>query len=146
MPIAEISVAFSACSVDRSTVWPSSLTAQASGSGRGPEPRQNATPTPTTTARTTKKTRVRNLMQRSWSVAVQCGVQADAVAVPGLGLDRAGDRVAAEEHVVGAGELAGLDHLGLGVDVLDRDLGAGRDVAAGLHHAVVAERDADAGV
>ena len=66
-PMAAISVAFSACSVERSTRWPSSVTEQPSGSGRGPEPRQNATPTPTTTARTTRNTRVRSLMEGgSW--------------------------------------------------------------------------------
>ena len=52
------------------------------------------------------------------------------------------DAVAPEQQVVAPGQVAGLDDRA----VLQRHLGAGGDVAAGLDHAVVAERDADAGV
>ena len=45
------------------------------------------------------------------SVGVQRRVERDAVAAPRDRLDGAGDRVAAEQHVVGAGELERLDHL-----------------------------------
>ena len=87
-------------------------------------------------------------MRRAGRAQLACSasLRAMPVAAPRHRLDGAGDRVAAEQHVAGAGELGRLDHLGLGVAVQDRDLGAGGDVAAGLDHAVVAERDADAGV
>src|ERR1700712_912564 len=123
--MAAISVAFSACSVLRSTWYPPSVAEQPSGSGNGPEPRQNATPTPATTATTTTRTiNRRNLMARSGggSVGVQVGVQADPLTGPRTGLDCAGDRVATEEHVAGSGELGSLDHLRLGVHVPDGDL------------------------
>ena len=62
------------------------------------------------------------------------------------GLDGAGDRVAAEQHAVAAGELERLDDGRLLAAAHHGHLGAGGDVAAGLDDAVVAERDADAGV
>ena len=57
-------------------------------------------------------------------------------------LDGAGLRVAAEQQAVGAAQLAGLDDVAVG----QRDERARRDVEPGLDRAVVAERDADAGV
>ena len=122
---------------------------QPSGSGSGPTPRSNSTNTP-------RRPRPRHGEQRraaarpaplpaAASVGVQGGVERDAVAAPRHGLDGAGHRVAAEQHVARAGELGGLDHLG-SPSPSEGDLGAGGDVAAGLDHAVVAERDADAGV
>ena len=51
-------------------------------------------------------------------------------------------RVASEQHVVGPRQLQRLDHAAVG----QGHLGARRDVAARLDHAVVAEGDADPGV
>ena len=57
-------------------------------------------------------------------------------------LDGPARAVAPEQQPVGAAELGRLHHRAVG----QGHPGAGRDVEAGLDHAVVAERDADAGV
>src|SRR5665647_3135718 len=67
------------------------------------------------------------------------GVQGNALTRARTRLDGAGDRVADEQHPRAARELPGLDHPA----VLQRHLGAGRDVEPGLHDAVVTKRDAD---
>src|SRR4029450_10920273 len=55
-------------------------------------------------------------------------------------LDRAGDRVAQEQHVVAARELSCLDH----GTVRKGDLRAGREVETGLDDTVVTERNSEA--
>src|SRR5262245_16912425 len=75
-------------------------------------------------------------------VGVEGGVEFDAGALAGAGLQGAGDRVAPEQQVRGAGEVAGLDDAAVG----EGELRTRRDVDAGLDGAVVAERDADARV
>src|SRR6476469_984977 len=153
-PTAAMRVAFSACSVDRSTVTPPTSARQPSGSGSGPAPRRTSSPTPTATARatTTRTTRNRPASSRGARrsvqgsvVRMQGGVQGDPVALPRHRLDRAGGGVAAEQDVARSREVAGLQDP-LGVAVADEHLRAGRDVAVGLDDAVVAQRDADAGV
>src|SRR5664279_5553059 len=77
------------------------------------------------------------------------GVQGLVEAAPGPrtrdGLDPAGEGVAAVEQSGGTGEIARLDHLLTAVGH-EGQLGAGGQVQPGLDDAVVAERDADAGI
>jgi hypothetical protein len=73
---------------------------------------------------------------------MQCRVEDDAVAVARAGLDGPGHRVADEQQAVLTGQLARLDHAAVG----EGDLGAGGEIEAGLHDAVVAERDAQSGL
>ena len=74
---------------------------------------------------------------------MQGGVELDAGARAGADLERAGDGVAQEQQPRHAGRAPrALTTRPSG----SSDLRAGRDVAAGLDHAVVAERDADAAV
>ena len=71
--------------------------------------------------------------------------------LPVAGLNAAADGVADEEDVVFAAQIGALDDVqrfaggGFGL-VPDGDLGTGGDVQACFDDAVVAERDADAGV
>src|SRR4029450_2571588 len=69
-------------------------------------------------------------------------VQPDARAGTVPCLDRAGDRVAQEQHVVAARELSCLDH----GTVRRGDLRAGREVETGLDDTVVTERNSEAGL
>src|SRR3712207_2989492 len=148
--MAVMRAAFSACSRSTSTVWPSTSAVQPLLSSRiGTPPRSTTTTAAATTPRaaTAPTAAARNDGTTGPAlVGVQRGVEGDAVALPRHGLDGTADRVAAEQHVVGAREGGRLHHLGLAVEVLDGDLGARGDVAAGLDDAVVAEGDADAGV
>ena len=82
------------------------------------------------------------LFARASVVRVQGRVQLDAGPLAGAGLQGAGDRIPPEEQTVHTRQLAGLHHAA----VRQGQFGAGRDVAARLDHAVVAQGDADAGV
>jgi hypothetical protein len=81
---------------------------------------------------------------------MQGGVQEDALAGALQHLHRPGERVAPEQQSVAAGERLGLhgrERAGCrGGGIRHDDLRAGGHVEAGLHDAVVAEGDADAGV
>src|SRR3954465_12177847 len=129
-PIAAIRDAFSAWSGSRSTVRVATVAVQPGGSGSGPVPRHTATITPATTATIARnRTMPERRCPRVLLVGMQICVERDALRAPRHRLDGAGDRVAAEQHVVRSGELGRLDHLGLVVDVAHGHLGAGRDVA-----------------
>src|SRR4051794_4318314 len=142
--------AFSACSVESTTDTPPTRASQPSGSGSGPTPLRSdttTTPRPRTSSRTREVTSTRRWPERL--VGMQVCVQLDAVATPRHRLDGTGRRVPPEQHVARARELLGLDHLRLALRLVRQrhgHLGSGGDVAAGLDHAVVAQRDADAGV
>ena len=83
-PIAAISVAFSACSVYRSTVRaPARL--QPSGSGNGPDPRQKARPTPITTTSTTRTDEAPDRTRRG---QLLCRAALSAMPSPGQGRPR----------------------------------------------------------
>src|SRR5690625_6956387 len=73
--------------------------------------------------------------RRVMSVRVQGGVQLDGLTLAGHRLDRAGQRVAAEQQSRDPGEVAGLDGVRLvrgGALLTHQDhLGAGGDVQAG---------------
>src|SRR5512144_2078231 len=136
-PTAAMVVAFSACSVLRRTSTSPTSARQPSGAGNGPTPRSTRKPTTARTAskvRPTRSTRAappasvrrprdaRPLVEPGSLVRMQCRVQLDALPLPRDRFDGAGDRVAAEEDVVDAGELGGLDHLRLVVHVPHGDL------------------------
>ena len=76
------------------------------------------------------------------SVRVQLGVQLNSTALPTTHLDGTGHRVANEQQAVLTRQGPCLDHLA----ARQGDLGARRDVEAGLDNAVVAQGDPDAGV
>src|SRR5215218_2874776 len=143
--IAAMSAALPDCSRSSSTVRPAASARHSSTSGKngGREPSchvTNAAAPPNASAEMTRTVSRRRVTRTS--VAVQRGVQLDPAGLPRHRLDRAGHRVAAEQDVVGAGQLHRLHDGAVG----EGDLGAGRHVAAGLDDAVVTEGDADAGV
>src|SRR5215813_12546844 len=105
-----------------------------------------AAPTPTVTARTrvspivSARLRPLEAMQIS-GVRVQGFVQRDALAGSRTDLEPAGDAVAPELQSGLPGDVGRLHRAAIG----SAELGAGSDVGARLHDAVVTERDADAG-
>lgn len=79
-------------------------------------------------------------------MGVQRFVQLDGRLV-GLALHGAVQRVAAEQQVGLAGQVAGLDHFDQLVVLIQQvHLGAGGDVQAGLDGVAITQRDADTGV
>ena len=79
-------------------------------------------------------------------MGVQGFVQLDGRLV-GLALHGAGQRVATEQQIRLASQVARLDHLDQGVTLVEQvHLGAGGDVQAGFDGVAVAQRDADTGV
>ena len=87
--------------------------------------------------------RARGRRAASSGVGVQRGVELDAAAVRGRGLDRAGHASCGGTAVARRPDSSAALTTGPSAQ---RHLGAGRDVEPGLDDAVVAERDADAGV
>src|SRR6478609_3751621 len=155
--VAAISAALSAWSADSPHAVPSTVAVHRRDAGEGDVPPSTHTTAPTapasrTTAASAAQPRREAVLLRrrdTASVRVQGGVERDAGAGARDRLDPAGQRVAPEQHAVGAGELAGLDDARGAVLVGPADqghLGAGRQVEARLDDAVVAERDAEAGV
>src|SRR5690606_19709084 len=139
--------ALSAWSASRTWRVPSSrTTAQVSltRSGTSRVRRRATAPTASTTSASTPT------VPRSSLLRMEGVVERDARPRPGECLDGDGHGVAPQEQVGQARQLAGGDDRGRGGGVsggrLDRHLGAGGDVQAGLDDAVVTEGDPDPAV
>src|SRR4051812_20311533 len=147
--------AFSACAGDSCQRVPSTSATHASTFGVAASLRPSTVTTVTTApassarpatvahpTRAARRRRRRRVVTEA-SVRVQDGVELDAGTRAGDRLHPAGERVAPEQHVVRAGQVAGLDDGAVerGAVVVgeadEADLGAGGHVEAGLDDAVV---------
>src|SRR5688500_17851343 len=138
--IAAISVVQRACSMSIcARVLPTSATQYSLRTGS----RSRTTVATSTAARTSPVSKAqRNFMVRG-SIGVQVGVELDAASLAARsGLEHAGLGVGEEQDAVLARQLRRLDHRAVGHE----HPAPGSDIGAGGHDAVVAERDADAGV
>src|SRR3954447_26661454 len=149
-----IVAALAVCSGVNVSLRPSAVTWQDGGPKLVTTPLMPRKP-PTTTATSRTASRARPRQRRrarrpvgrmesssESGVGMQRAVELDALTGARARLDPAVHGVAQVEQARRTGQLVGLDDPA----VLQGHLGAGGDVEPGLDHAVVAERDADAGV